>query len=150
MPQLQIQAGCFGSLFKSNFRHKPESDRSSSVQHNSKQRKRNPSTPNSLFEEYDEPEVSSIHFYCLKTAIRHFTKLPCRYFNPACDFSYAEHSGWWSTLQDPPSYSELPSKSLESHADVIKTIENKLDELSPELRKLSLQIHGEACILVPL
>ncbi|KAJ7890491.1 hypothetical protein B0H14DRAFT_1106641 [Mycena olivaceomarginata] len=59
--------------------------------------------------------------------------LKCHYLTP-CDHSYADASDWWlDTDTKPPAY---PDSNLES------VIDNKLDELSPQLRKLSLDIHN--------
>ncbi|KAF7430890.1 hypothetical protein PC9H_006605 [Pleurotus ostreatus] len=69
---------------------------------------------------------------------------PCRQMNLCCDFSYAPPEKWWPSEgeEKPPAYS--PSDSLKDiyRPDVLRTIERKLDELNPELRDLSLQIHG--------
>ncbi|KAJ6591581.1 hypothetical protein DFH09DRAFT_178830 [Mycena vulgaris] len=52
-----------------------------------------------------------------------------------CDHSYTEVSDWWlDTDAKPPAYS--------SDSNSQSIIDNKLDELSPQLRKLGLEIHG--------
>ncbi|KAG6907138.1 hypothetical protein DXG01_010357 [Tephrocybe rancida] len=44
------------------------------------------------------------------------------------------------SLSEPPEYDDYKSPALD--AEVVKTIEMKLDELDPELRQLSLKLHG--------
>jgi hypothetical protein len=54
-------------------------------------------------------------------------------------------------MGNPPSYSQLQSDNRVFQPEVMKTIESKLEELNPELRKLSLQIHGEnTCVTFKL
>ncbi|KAJ7115957.1 hypothetical protein C8R44DRAFT_793745 [Mycena epipterygia] len=62
--------------------------------------------------------------------------LKCHYLT-ACDHSYADVSNWWlETDAQPPVYSSEVDSNVQSVIDKV------LDELSPELRKLSLEIHG--------
>lgn len=49
---------------------------------------------------------------------------------------------WREGLEKLPSYTMAASTNISRH-DVMKTIEKKIDELDPELRKLSVQIHGQ-------
>lgn len=80
------------------------------------------------------------------TEIREAPKIPekekqeIHFFNPSCNYSYSEESEWWLDPQQPPSYtpSDLPFPDLE----VAKTVEATLDSLGPQLRELSLKIHG--------
>ncbi|KAJ7091359.1 hypothetical protein B0H15DRAFT_230660 [Mycena belliarum] len=53
-----------------------------------------------------------------------------------CDHSDTDASNWWlHTDAKPPAYSP------ETDADVKSAIDEKLDEISPQLRKMSLEIH---------
>ena len=54
----------------------------------------------------------------------------------SCDFASAKRE-----TGHPPPYADAPEK--EFMADAMKTIEDTLRDLEPELRKLSLDIHGE-------
>lgn len=49
--------------------------------------------------------------------------------------------------EPPPSYSTA-HKTSTIPPDAVHTVENKIDELNPVLRKLSLQIHGENSKLI--
>jgi len=51
---------------------------------------------------------------------------------------------WQEGPEKPPSYAAAALTNISRH-DVMKTIEKKIDELDPELRKLSVQIHGQIC-----
>ncbi|KAJ7668311.1 hypothetical protein B0H17DRAFT_949810, partial [Mycena rosella] len=54
-----------------------------------------------------------------------------------CDHSYTDVSNWWlETDPKPPAYTPQIASNFQS------VIDNKLDEVSPQLRQLSLEIHG--------
>ncbi|KAJ7247632.1 hypothetical protein B0H12DRAFT_1124775 [Mycena haematopus] len=109
---MSLQAGCFGTLF----RRKQVSTVAA--------RPRDPPPPQS-HGDTDPPVVVAQTSPALK----------CHYLTP-CDHSYADAKDWWlHTDVDPPAY---PS---ETDSNFQAVIDNKLDALSPELRKLSLDIH---------
>ncbi|KAF8892143.1 hypothetical protein BD779DRAFT_1610312 [Infundibulicybe gibba] len=65
----------------------------------------------------------------------------CHYHSPFCDFAPSgKESEWWLETQHLPPYAPLDSSGI-FRPEVLQTIENKLDELDPELRRLSLFIH---------
>ncbi|KAF7356566.1 Aminoacylase 1-like protein 2 [Mycena venus] len=76
---------------------------------------------------------------CLPVAVGSSTPLglKCHYLTP-CDHSYTQPSDWWLDTDDinPPAYPSEDESNFQS------VIDNKLDEFSPQLRKLSLDIHG--------
>ncbi|KAF7370574.1 Aminoacylase 1-like protein 2 [Mycena sanguinolenta] len=107
------QAGCFGTLF----RRKHSSTRTS--------RARDPPLPRLRREAGPPAPVGSPAPPALK----------CHYLTP-CDHSYADAKDWWlETDVDPPAY------PFERDSEFPSVIDTKLDALSPELRKLSLDIH---------
>ncbi|KAK6992261.1 Aminoacylase 1-like protein 2 [Favolaschia claudopus] len=61
------------------------------------------------------------------------SELKCNYITP-CDHSYADMGDWWSQSDvQPPAYDAPGFDSV---------IDSTLDELSPQLRKLSMEIHS--------
>lgn len=60
--------------------------------------------------------------------------------NPSCNFTYGSESERWLSSNTLPPYSQLDPQVPKPA--FLRTIEAKLDELNPELRELSLQIHG--------
>ncbi|KAJ7224215.1 hypothetical protein GGX14DRAFT_350602, partial [Mycena pura] len=59
------------------------------------------------------------------------------------DHSYADPSNWWlSTDEKPPAYSP------ERDSGLLPIIDEKLDEIAPQLRKLSLNIHGTPSLML--
>ncbi|KAF8235649.1 amidohydrolase, partial [Tricholoma matsutake] len=63
------------------------------------------------------------------------------------NFSYGSQSERWLSSNTLPAYSQVDIQVLSSKPGFIKTIDEKLDELSPKLRELSLQIHAQPEIL---
>lgn len=132
MNQAEPQVGCFRRLF---------SRRTSSWR--SQQSRDEPQPPRQPQLEYHEVQVRPEGY---GTEIREALKISekekqeIHFFNPSCNYSYSEESEWWLDPQHPPSYtpSDLPFADLE----VAKTVEATLDSLSPQLRELSLEIHG--------
>ena len=63
----------------------------------------------------------------------------------SCDFcGHGDHNrsaNWWPA-DKPPSYSSTGTNEI-FRPDVMKTIEKTLNDLSSELRDLSLMIHGK-------
>jgi hypothetical protein len=72
------------------------------------------------------------------TSLRPLEK--CRFMNPSCNFTYGSESERWLSSNTLPPYSQLDPQVPKPA--FLRTIEAKLDELNPELRELSLQIHG--------
>ncbi|KAJ7442270.1 hypothetical protein FB451DRAFT_1297611 [Mycena latifolia] len=106
------QAGCFGSLFR---------------------RKQV-----SVVERSHEPPRQEAHTQVSPAAVGSSTLsgLKCHYLT-TCDHSYTDPSNWWlENGTKPPAYSSEIDSNFKS------VIDNKLDEVSPQLRKLGLEIHG--------
>ncbi|KAJ6555742.1 hypothetical protein B0H10DRAFT_1207258 [Mycena sp. CBHHK59/15] len=106
------QVGCFGALF----RRKQVSHRTTikPTNHQSRPHSASPAVVGCI-----EPRGTKCHYLT------------------ACDHSYTDASNWWlSTDVQPPAYSSG------DHGNLQTAIDSKLDELEPELRELSLQIHG--------
>lgn len=75
-------------------------------------------------------------------------EISCIHYSSSCDFSIDAKSSrkWCEGPEKPPSYAAVALTNISRH-DVMKTIEKKIDELDPELRKLSVQIHDNPELL---
>ncbi|KAJ7180702.1 hypothetical protein C8R46DRAFT_1070306 [Mycena filopes] len=110
----RLQAGCFGALF----RRKQVSESVPREPLAARQGSHSEPKPPPAVGSHAGPELE---VHCITT----------------CDHSYADASSWWlHTDAKPPAY---PSQVEASFSSVI---EEKLDEVSPLLRKLSLDIHA--------
>ncbi|PFH51825.1 hypothetical protein AMATHDRAFT_74704 [Amanita thiersii Skay4041] len=64
----------------------------------------------------------------------------CCYFNLACDYSYGPESDRWLPTESPPVYTKDDPGNID--LGVLRTVEETVDRLSPNLRELSMQIHS--------
>jgi hypothetical protein len=133
------QLGCLGNFFKSRLRRiKPPRPKPSSQSRNSKATTIAPPGERKgraeVACESQDSEAVYLDADQQKGAIQ--------YFSPHCDYSCSSPSGWWSSNEPrPPSYSaKEPCSGSDNDASV--TIERTLDGLNPNLRDLSLKIHG--------
>jgi hypothetical protein len=128
-----LQAGCFSALFRRK-------------QVTFLGRARDPPTQGSHHEASPPSTVGSTTPPGLKVHFLNFgvstdtQRAQFRYITP-CDHSYADASTWWLSDADakPPAYS---AENNQVDSNFQSVIDNKLDEISPQLRKLSLDIHG--------
>ncbi|KAJ8457725.1 hypothetical protein ONZ45_g18203 [Pleurotus djamor] len=65
---------------------------------------------------------------------------PYNHFNLCCDFSCGSTTEAWPNDDKPPEYTWNDAKSI-YRPEILTTIESTLDEINPQLRALSLQIH---------
>ncbi|KAM6497089.1 hypothetical protein JOM56_007562 [Amanita muscaria] len=68
----------------------------------------------------------------------------CCYFNLTCDYSSCQESERWHLLEDPPSptCSKAESDTEVPDQGILEVVENTLNQLSPELRDISMKIHA--------
>lgn len=132
------QLGCLGNFFKSRLRRiKPARPKPSSQSRNSQATTIAPPCERKGRSEASESQDSEAVYLGADQQ-----KGAIQYFSPHCDYSCSPPSAWWSSIEpQPPSYSvKESSAALDNDASV--TIERTLDGLNPNLRNLSLKLHG--------
>ena len=132
------QLGCLGNFFNSIRlrRIKPARPKSSSQSYISRTTSITPPGERKGLLAAIESQDSNLAV-CLDAGQQNL-KEGIQYFSPYCDYSCSPPSEWWSSIEPrPPSYF-----AKDPDNDISATIERKLDELSPDLRDLSLKIHG--------
>ncbi|KAF9561210.1 amidohydrolase [Agrocybe pediades] len=112
----EIQAGCFGRLF------------------------RRKAAPRQCVEFVPPEKPTSKHTSTGKPGDKEETD-DVHYFSPCCDFSYGPAREWWSAQDSLPPYTSELSISSCDDKDIAYVIEKKLDEANSGLRQLSLEIH---------